>query len=127
MACCGRATLMWLILVAVMPTLGPPILAETRLTLVISNVSNPFELGSMEDREDYVEPLATFRDFHRIAAFGSREKGTDKRRTFPEYARETGQTLRQVQSQFSPTGHFACNGHWGTGQLSGSNDVITTA
>ena len=61
-------------------------------------------------------------ELHRVVIIGK-----DGRKTLAEYEKSKNIPLSQVKQRFSPTGLFSCAGTRVTGQLTGSNDVVTTA
>lgn len=69
------------------------------------------------------DQLSSYRDLiHRAAVVDG-----EGRRTEEKYAAEKGLPLRSVQNRFAATGVINCNGTKATAQLTGANDVITTA
>jgi hypothetical protein len=51
----------------------------------------------------------------------------DNRQTLPEYAKSNDVNPSEINKKFSPTGLFSCEGKWATAQLTGANNVVTTA
>jgi TonB family protein len=70
-----------------------------------------------------VSPPAGISYLQRVAVYGDK----DHRRTEPEWAKQTGQSLETVRDRYAATGKLICGGRRATAQLTISNDIITTA
>ena len=69
-----------------------------------------------------IDARAGLSNFHRVVVIGK-----DNRQTLTEYAKAKHILLLDINRKFSPTGLFSCEGQWATGQLTGANNIVTTA